>query len=292
MKMEKKLNLLYLLLGCFFLITSCEPKEERHDLGSVYTEQELLNYMDIIVNGNNVTLKNNAPEVISYWKTSFGSQFNKNTAQDYIPVKGKYTATVTAFCAGGTVTASKEFTIEESDPEYFSNPFWNLLTNGEAGKTWVWASDIPGGKVWGNGGYIGSTSPAWWTLGIGDIPAQGGDASDEITFTLLDGIKFSVSSTLPTAVPGSGSGTFNMDLSETGITKYDNGTNWSYGKITFTNHTIPLGFEPNTSGKPLHYTFDILKLTKDELVLAFGEPGAAAWGGAWFYMFKRKGFSY
>lgn len=286
-------NLIYLFLGGLLMLGACEPMEERHELGKVYSEEELANYITVTVSGNEVTLENKAPEVISYWTTSFGSQSNQNTAKVYIPVANTYTATLTAFAAGGKTTVTKEFEIAQNDPAYFADPMWNLLTNGEAGKTWVWASDIPGGKVWGNGGYLGNTAPGWWTLNVNDIKSQGGDPSDEITFNLNRGMNFSVNTAGTATVPGKGSGTFNMALGAANQVKDPNGNVWSLGKITFTNHTIPMGFEPNTSGKPLHYTFDILKLTADELVLAFPEPGVnAAWGTAWFYMFKRKGYNY
>jgi hypothetical protein len=267
--------------------------EDRHEPGRVYSEEELLNFVTVTVNGNEVILENKAPQVISFWTTTFGSQSNKNTTTVYIPVANTYTATLKAFSAGGTTTVTKEFESAQNDPEYFANPMWNLLTNGEAGKTWVWANDIPGGKVWGNGGYLGNNAPSWWTLGMNDIISQGGDASDEITFNLDRGINFTVKTASATSVPGEGSGTFNMSLAEADQVKDDNGNVWSLGKIIFTNHSVPLGFEPNSPGKPLHYTFDILKLTEDELVLAFPEPGVtSAWGTAWFYMFKRKGYTY
>ncbi|WP_423128249.1 hypothetical protein [Gaoshiqia sp. Z1-71] len=287
----------YLMIVTMLLFAACDPIEERHDAGGVLTESELLNYMNVTVNGNVATCTNTAPEVISFWKNNFGQQSNKSSAEFYIPLQNTYTVTLTAYCAGGPVTVSKEFIIEQNDPEYFSDPFWNLLTNDVDGKSWVWATDIPGGKIWGNGGYLASLKPEWWTLSVVDIPGQGGTATDEIIFDLNGGLNFqvinSVGSGGNTAVPGNGSGMFNMSLGEENhLMNSDGSAVWSYGKIKFTNHTIPLGFEPNSAGKPLHYEYDILKLTNDELHLAFGEPGAGAWGTAWFYMFKRKGYSY
>jgi hypothetical protein len=291
MKMNTKFNIFYLLIGAIMIFASCEPREDRNELGPVYTPDQLSSYVDVKVEGNKVTCTNTAPGVISYWSTEFGTQSNQNTAEFYIPLKSSYNATLTAFCAGGPVTISKPFTIENSDLAYYSSPYWQLLTNGIDGKTWVWANDIPGGKVWGNGGYKGSTAPGWWTLGVGELDGQGGSPNDEITFNLDKSHNFIV--TMPGVKdrkPGSGQGKFNIDFSKT-ITLAD--TLYSKGQITFNNWTIPLGFEPNTAGKPLHYTFDILKLTENELVLSFPSPGVKdAWGEAWFYMFKRKGYTY
>lgn len=289
-----KKRILYTIISALVLFVACDPIEVRNDAGPVLSESELESYMNVSVNGNVVTCSNTAPGVISFWKTNFGQQSNKNTTDFYIPLANNYTATLTAFCAGGPVTVTKDFTIEQNDPAYFSDPFWNLLTNDTQGKSWVWASDIPGGKVWGNGGYLGSLKPEWWTLSVDDLPDQGGSATDEITFDLNGGLNFEVTGASgDSPVPGNGSGTFNMALGESNqVMSADGSTVWSYGKITFTNHTIPLGFEPNSAGRPLHYEFDIMKLTNDELQLAFPEPGAEAWGTAWFYMFKRKGYSY
>jgi hypothetical protein len=287
-----KKEILYIAIAALLIVAACEPMEKRHELGPVYGETDLSKYMSVKVDGNYVTLVNNAPASISYWITDFGNQSNKDSIVFRIPLANTWTATLTAFCAGGKVTVSKTFDIAQNDEEYYSSPYWNLLTNGTAGKTWVWASDIPGNKVWGNGGHMGSAAPAWWTLTVSDIVGQGASADDEITFNLDK--KQNLIVTMPGAdkKPGTGSGTFDMDFTKT-LTVSD--TVYSLGKITFTNWTIPLGFEPNTSGKPLHYVFNILKLTENELVLEFAEPGSkdSPWGGgAWFYMFKRKGYTY
>ena len=288
-----KKNILLVFIGAMLILTACEPIEKRHELGSVLTEQQLLDDMTITVNGNNVTCTNSATGVISFWQNNFGQQSNQSTTTFYVPLKNTYTVTCTAFCSGGTVKATKQFSIAQNDPAYFSDPMWDILTNGAAGKTWVWAADIPGGAIWGNGGYLGDVAPGWWKNGIADITSQGGSANDKIIFDLNLGLNFAVSTTNPTGVPGNGKGTFNMALGAANqVMKADNSGIWSYGKLTLTNFTVPIGFEPNSPGKPLHYVFDILKLTNNELVLAFPSPGSGAWGEAWFFMFKKEGYSY
>lgn len=293
-----KKRIIYLIAGAALLFAACDPIEDRIDAGSVLSESELSAFVKVTVTGNNVTIENTAPETVSFMKTSFGQQSNKNKDTFYIPLKNTYTATVTAYCAGGPVTVSKEFQIAQNDPTYFADPFWQLLTNDTAGKSWVWALDFPGGKVWGIGPYLASTSGDWWAPAVADLPGQGATLTDEVVFDLNGGLNFkvinSVGTTKEPAVPGNGTGTFNMDLGEANhVMNADGNAVWSYGKITFTNHTIPLGIEPNTSGKPLHYKFDILKMTNDELWLAFPEPGVTwAWGAAWYYKFKRKGYTY
>lgn len=52
--------------------------------------------------------------------------------------------------------------------------------------------------------------------------------------------------------------------------------------------TIPLlGIQPN-QGNARQYEYHILKITEDELRLCAPEPGAGAWGTAWFWNFKKK----
>ena len=52
--------------------------------------------------------------------------------------------------------------------------------------------------------------------------------------------------------------------------------------------TIPLlGIQPN-QGNARQYEYHILKITEDELRLCAPEPGAGAWGTAWFRNFKKK----
>lgn len=288
-----KKNILYILFGAMLVfVVACESIEKRNELAPAISESQLLNYMDVKVSGNTVTCTNNAPGTIGFWKTSTGTQNNLKTSQFYFPLKNTYTITLTVYGGDKAVTVSKQVDVAQNDPTYFSDPMWNMLTNGTAGKTWVWAADRPGGKIWGNGGYLGDRAPGWWTLGVADIPGQGGSAGDEITFNLDKGMNFIVKMG-PDGKPGSGSGAFDLKLGTANQLMGGDGKLWSYGKLLLSNHTIPLGFEPNTSGKPNHFQFDILKLTDDELVLAFPEPGVtSAWGTAWFYMFKRKGYTY
>ena len=62
---------------------------------------------------------------------------------------------------------------------------------------------------------------------------------------------------------------------------------WDVGTMEFSG-TIPLlGIQPN-QGNARQYEYHILKITEDELRLCAPEPGAGAWGTAWFWNFKKK----
>jgi hypothetical protein len=290
-----KKNIIYALIGTLLVLVACDPIEKRLNFAPAVTEAQLLDYMDIKVDGNNVTCTNNTPGTVAYWKASTGDQKNQKTSVFYFPLKNKYTITLTVYGGDKTVTVSKDVSVEQNDMAFFADPKWNLLTNGATGKTWVWAADIPGGYVWGNGGYLGNREPGWWKQSPTDLLGQHGGPDDSITFRYdANTIQFNTYQPGSNKWPGTGHGTFILNLGSSNEVKDGNGAIWSYGKLSCTNFTIPCGFEPNSAGdpKPLHYKFDILKLTEDELVLSFPEDGVGAWGTAWFYMFKRKGFTY
>ena len=62
---------------------------------------------------------------------------------------------------------------------------------------------------------------------------------------------------------------------------------WDVGTMEFSG-TIPLlGIQPN-QGNARQYEYHILKITEDELRLCAPEPGAGAWGTAWFWNFMKK----
>ena len=56
------------------------------------------------------------------------------------------------------------------------------------------------------------------------------------------------------------------------------GVLWYYSIVRYTAE----------SGNARQYEYHILKITEDELRLCAPEPGAGAWGTAWFWNFKKK----
>jgi hypothetical protein len=70
------------------------------------------------------------------------------------------------------------------------------------------------------------------------------------------------------------------------------GNLWSIGKLNLTGVTVSLGTQPNNDNIPV-YSYDILYLDSNVMILAAPQPDALyAWGGCWFWVFKRKGYTF
>jgi len=104
--------------------------------------------------------------------------------------------------------------------------------------------------------------------------------SDEMTFDLNGGRNLTlVAASVPSA--GTTKGSFNLNMNSVIA-------GWSVGKLTTTNTTVINGIFVNFDNI-LVDSYDVLKLTSDELVLSAPEPGVTwDWGTAWFWMFKPK----
>lgn len=257
----------YSLIGLMLLFASCETIENRKELGPVLKASQLSFAVTQNPAGSNkVVLKNNTPNTLQYWDWGTGSS-NKLIDTITMPFAGTYTIRFTAFCDGGTVTDSTTFKIAANDNAYFdSDPAWKGLTNGGPGQTWVWALDITGGKIAGNGPE-NCTAPAWWTMTSSDGNVSG-TLNDEVTIDLLGAANFSHKK-------GDGSitkGTFAV------IAPYVN-SGIKYSGIQITNG-VRFPWPAPADGK-----YHITKMTANELVVhEYGQYNVA--------MFKRKGFSY
>lgn len=282
-----KTRLLYFLSVCLALFVSCDPIEDRDELGGVLSESELA--FDIVqepAGSNTVRFISKTPGVIPYfdWGTGFS---NKETTEAYLPFAGTYTVTYTAYCGGGPVSTTKEFTVSGNDEAYFKDPAWNLLTNGTDGKTWVFATDNPSyeGRIWGNGGFLSSPAgPGWWGRTAADAKDDKIDVNSELFFDLngAANIKTSENGT-------SSKGTFDLRLD---AIKDGEGNVWAIGNMELSGATIPHGISINEDSKTV-YKFNICTLSENELVLSYNTKNLNSSGTeAWFWRFKRKGFNY
>ena len=179
-------KVIYGLMGFALILTSCETMEKRDEMGSVLTADQLKITIIQPTPGSNTIIFNNETEgAIIYYDWGTGTLTSRQEYDTiYIPFASTVTLKYTAFCQGGTVTGSKSFTIAANDDAYFdTDPAWKGLTGGGAGQTWVYALDIPGGIIAGNGPED-CQAPAWWTM-----DASPGNSwirfHDEITFDLL-----------------------------------------------------------------------------------------------------------
>ncbi|SHG62162.1 hypothetical protein [Flavobacterium defluvii] len=233
-------RILYIIVAAVTIgltLFSCEPVEDRDSLPAVTLTPSTLKFSvtQNPSNTNEVILNNPDPTIIPYWKyvDSNGNELghsNKSDDKIVFPFAGKYTVYYTAYTRGGSVDAAPvEVTVTKNDEEYFSDPRWNMLTNGVAGKTWE----------------LNMADPVGWA-GL-DYPAASGDnwnwfpdyASNswvmpnknwgEMHFDLNGGYNTSVTQTaLASAQQTTKSGTYNFDIANNKLT-FNGGVEMLYG---------------------------------------------------------------
>lgn len=186
---------------------------------------------------------------------------------------------ITTINSDGSITksASKSIAVTEYTdlPAIYADVFGTTPNGGYGTTTWTWNTEAEDG-CWGNGGYMGNTGPGWWVIQSNEIDEQA--ESKGLPDDGLDGW-FSLSLTgVQTSRGESGTVKVSEDVVQSG---------WDVGAMEFSG-TIPLlGVQPN-QGDARQYKYHILKITEDELRLCAPEPGAGAWGTAWFWNFKKQ----
>jgi len=229
------------------------------------------------VNSNYIQLNSDGNACLSSWNYGFGTLVaTKGTVK--VMAKGPNTIVYTGLNADGTMI-TKSITVQV-DALYDVEPEWALFCGDSGLKDWVWDNTVAG--PWGNGGYKGNNAPGWWVVSINDINGQapGEGAGASMTFSLI-GAKIIKNYNDGTTAEGS----FTFDMSK--ITYDDGGAVWAKGKLNTKNVTVLCGKSPNEGNAPV-YSYDILKLTENNLVLSYPEPGAGSWGTAWFWVFMKK----
>ena len=276
-----KKSILLSILAVSVLLASCEPIEHRDVLQGGITESQLnISAIPEIrdgVNSNYIQLNSDGNACLSSWNYGFGTLVaTKGTVK--VMAKGPNTIVYTGLNADGTMI-TKSITVQV-DALYDVEPEWALFCGDSGLKDWVWDNTVAG--PWGNGGYKGNSAPGWWVVSINDINGQapGEGAGASMTFSLI-GAKLIKNYNDGTTAEGS----FTFDMSK--ITYDDGGAVWAKGKLNTKNVTVLCGKSPNESNAPV-YSYDILKLTENNLVLSYPEPGAGSWGTAWFWVFMKK----
>lgn len=276
-------NIIYALCMMAIALVACEPIEDRDSIGGAITADQLnIKATPIVVNGKNgnmVVLENHSP-VLSAWNCG-GSLSNKAYDTVMVVKTGVVDVTFTGLNPDGS-KIEKKFNIQidalttlPAEYKYlFGDP-----TKGVTSKKYVW--DETAGAVWGNGGYLGNTSPGWWTNNKASMDSNDPDYGSEgyMVFSLA-GLTMKKSNAAGTKTE---TGTAGLDLAA--ITKDGNGAVWASAKLITKNVTVLKGVAPNGGNAPV-YSYDILKLNDSKLVLAWPEPGSGAWGTAWFWMFR------
>jgi hypothetical protein len=276
-----KKSILLSILAVSVLLASCEPIEHRDVLQGGITESQLnISAIPEIrdgVNSNYIQLNSDGNACLSSWNYGFGTLVaTKGTVK--VMAKGPNTIVYSGLNADGTMI-TKSITVQV-DALYDVEPEWALFCGDSGLKDWVWDNTVSG--PWGNGGYKGNSAPGWWVVSIADIEGQapGEGAGSSMTFSLI-GAKLIKNYNNGTTAEGS----FTFDMSK--ITYDDGGAVWAKGKLNTKNVTVLCGKSPNESNAPV-YSYDILKLTENNLVLSYPEPGAGSWGTAWFWVFMKK----
>jgi len=228
-----------------------------------------------------VILENHSP-VLSSWDCGGATSLK---AYDTVMVvkTGAVDVTFTGLNPDGT-KIEKKFSIQIDALTTLPTEYKYLFGNPDAGvtsKKYVW--DETAGAVWGNGGYLGSTSPGWWTNDKASMDTNDPDyGSDGYMLFSISGLTLKKSNASGTKTE---TGTASLDLST--VIKDGNGAVWASAKLNTKNVTVLKGVAPNGGNAPI-YSYDILKLTDSKLVLAWpeGGDGAGAWSTAWFWMFR------
>lgn len=267
-----------LCISLTLLTVGCDAIEDRMELGSAISAEQLqLTATPLIVDGkksNKVVLDNKSP-VLSSWDYGVGLTQRKTDTVLLVSTGDNEIIFTGLNPDGSKITKTLQVTVDELT---FPVPLeWGFLTGG-AEKTWVWDTTKP--AVWGNGGYMGNSAPAWWTLQEADINGQaaGEGVGAKMEFALRGARLSKIKSNGQTE-----DGSFSFDMTKK-IT-LDDGTVWAKGKLTTKGVTVLCGISPNESNAPV-YEYDILIINDTEMVLSYPEPGVGAWGTAWFWVFR------
>ncbi|WP_295128654.1 hypothetical protein [uncultured Chitinophaga sp.] len=252
----KKFRILYTLLIAATL-ASCDPREDREDMPApIAASQIKFAVTQQAGYDNKVMLENQTAGVLAYWDYGIGIS-NKQKDTIILPFAGTYNIKFYAYSKGGPVKDSASVTVSSNDANYFANPMWNQLTNGQTGKVWVWAIDEPNGACYGNGSG-GALTPEWWRVGVPDLTSWG-VVNDEMTFDLNGAANF---------------------------TKVSKGkTEKGFFALDTLNKTLKITGSDISNGKGIVY--NIVKINNNELTVVEQGDG---WRNLW--LFKRKGFNY
>lgn len=279
-----KKSIIYAFCILAIALVACEPIEERDSIGGAISADKLdVKATPIIVNGKNgnmVILENHSP-VLSAWNCG-GAVSSKSYDTVMVVKTGSIDVAFTGLNPDGT-KITKNFTIQVDVLSTLPTEYKNLFgdpSQGITSKKYVW--DETAGAVWGNGGYLGNTSPGWWTNDKAAMDKEDADYGSEGYMIFdLNGMTLKKSNAAGTKTE---TGTASLDLSSK---KLDgNGAVWASAKLITKNVTVLKGVAPNGGNAPV-YDYDILKLSDSKLVLAWPEPGSGAWGTAWFWMFRK-----
>ncbi|MEG2514973.1 MAG: hypothetical protein RSA92_06515, partial [Bacteroidaceae bacterium] len=250
-------------------------------LGAINPESDLqLEVYSTTDGGNQIVLANNTKGVGTYWDYGLNKSIKQQDTVVF-PFLGEQSIKFSGFCDGGIITTIRKVTITKID--HVVAPEWAIFAGkGANGKKWSWDYEKKDDIVYGNGGYLASLRPAWWQVSAGTM--ETGDfkqvLSDYMEFDLNGGPNFTKKRADGSVIE---KGTFKFDMSK--IKKLGDGNLYAIGELQFLDASILFAVAQDDGNKPI-FTFDIISLTEDKMVLAYAVPGTGAWGNAYFWCFK------
>ncbi len=265
---------LILLAACDPIVDGCspDPNIDSKDLKFEVVAKSQGN--------NNLTIVPSPARYVKVYDAATNAKIAEGTMPMYqaMPPARTFSVYVTAINPDGSVVKSEPVSIQLTNFTDIPKIIDDVFGDGKGGyidKTWVWNTEASDG-VWGNGGYLGNTGPGWWIVSAAGIDEQAvakGLPNDGLNGWMTLGL-----SGVTTSRGETGTVTATPDIKQEG---------WDVGTLIFKG-TIPLlGIQPN-QGNARQYEYHILKITDTELRLCAPEPGAGAWGTAWFWNFKKK----
>ena len=153
----KNLTLFAVLAMCGTLFFGCEKYNPSLGEPPVDTDA-LFTFVPTAANPNIIDFSASNPDILARWDFGNGTKGDGSTATAIYPNAGTYTVTLTVFNKGGSASSTQDLVIDQTDPTLLDNPFYDMLTGGNAG---------PGSKTW----HIDSLVPAHF--GVGPRPIGG-----------------------------------------------------------------------------------------------------------------------
>lgn len=278
-------KILYFVAMIFIAIgfVSCDPVQDN-ETGSVVVSPEKLteafNIQAKSAGNNNLIISTSPSYYIWVYDANTDKMIGNGTSVKVQVVppakKGSFYVETRDMVGNSSKSGVKSIDITEYTdlPEIYDKLF-KIHGKGDFTTTyWTWNTEAPEG-VWGNGGYMESTGPAWFRCAASSIDAQA-----KMNNLPKDGLNGWFSLSLEGVTTSRGE-TGSIEVSEDHVKD-----GWDVGTITFTGTVPLLGIGPN-NGKKRQYTYQIIRISDDELRLCAPDPGAGDWGTAWFWNFKR-----
>lgn len=242
--------------------------------------------------GNYVVFTNNSGGFIKKWDFGNGASAEGGEIEAYFPFEGTYTVTLTVYTAGGSVSASQDVTITETDPTICDVEFLELLTGGcdqPEGKTWVIDSERSGHF---GVGPTTSFGPDYYAAGANE-KVGGGLYNDEYTFILNNYVYIQETAGdvyLNGAQTGNFSGAYESPVGDF-TAPYEAPENINYAvseddegymNISFNNGGF-IGYNTGVT------SYQVVSISENEMFIRFNDTNDPAL--KWYHRLIRKGYA-